>query len=434
MSDVVRRFCLLGLAGALLIASPTVRAATADPDIAACNDVKDWNARIAGCSRLLIRQKWPAKSMAQLYLQRAQGYVNLKQLQSALPDYEASVKLDPTNAVAFGERSYVYTQLGDADRGLQSADQALRLNPNYGLAYMARAFALTQRGQLDEAIDAIGKSIALNPNVPSNYIVRANAYAGKGDTDRALADLDRVIKLIPQDPAGYNNRCWVLTAKGDLDNALVDCNQALQLNPSHAVSYSNRGIIYFQKGDLDRALTDFGQAIRYSLRSSLLGWLHRPRRRLAEARRPRACARRLSGGDQNRPARRALLCVRRSGVRGTGPDRPGAGRLQDRGRPADHGRRNRHARCDRRIVSAASSDTARARLVAFGDAATMPAGPLYNRTPLATRLRNVACTAATARPPHCARDRQRRLPERAAADQSRQRRASDRERPARHGI
>lgn len=374
----MRRIYLLGFAVALLITGPAVRAATVDPDIAACNDIKDWNVRIAGCSRLLARQKWPPKAAAQLYLQRGEGYVRLKQLPNAIPDFEAAIKYDPTNAVAWGEGSYVYTQLGNADRGLQSADQALRLNPNYGLAYMARAFALTQKGQLDEAINAISKSIALNPNLPSNYIVRANAYAGKGDTDRALADLDRVIKLIPQDPAGYNNRCWVQTARGDLDNALADCNQALKLDPNHAVSYSNRGIILFQKGDLDRALADFGQAIRadpgYWAGFTGRGDVWRKRGDLARALAdyqeaikiaPRAARSYVSEGlvfeaqgriDQARAAFKTAIDLPTTvGVTG------------EQGAIVESFRREQ--------------DTARARLVALGDAATVPAGPLYNKAP-----------------------------------------------------
>jgi tetratricopeptide (TPR) repeat protein len=374
--DIVLRIGLFGVALAVGIAAPAIHAATVDPDIAACDDVKDWNARIAGCSRLLARQKWPAKAQAQFYLQRAEGYVNLKQLQNARPDLEASVKLDPTNAVAQGEFSFVLTQLGDADRAIQSADQALRLNPNYGLAYIARAAALIQKGRLDEAIDAITRSITLNPKLPSNYLIRANAFAGKGDSDRALSDLDTFISLAPQEANGYNNRCWVLTAKGDLDNALTDCNQALKLDPNHALSYSNRGIIFFQKGDLDHALADFGQAIRldptYWAPFTGRGDVWRKRgdlgRALADYREairiaPRAARSYVSEGlvfeaqgqiDQARAAFKTAIDLPMTiGVTGA------------QGAIVESFKREQ--------------DTARARLVALGgDTSTMPAGPLFN--------------------------------------------------------
>ena len=374
----MQRISVLGLAIGLVIAGCGARAATPDPDIAACNDVKDWNARIAGCGRLLTKQKWPAKTMAQIYLQRAEGYVRIDQMQNARPDYEAAVKFDPSNAVAHGELSFVLTQLGDADNGLQHADQAIRLNPNYGVAYTARAAALTQKGRLDESIDAITRAIALNPNLASNYLVRGNGFAGKGDTDRALADLDTFIRLAPQEAGGYNNRCWVLTAKGDLDNALADCNKALQLNPVHAVSYSNRGIIYFQKGDLDRALTDFGQAIRYDpgywAGFTGRGDVWRKRGDLARALAdyqeaikiaPRAARSYVSEGlvfeargqiDQARAAfKMAVDLPTTVGVTGA------------QGAIVESFRREQ--------------DTARARLVALGDATSVPAGPLYNKTP-----------------------------------------------------
>jgi hypothetical protein len=52
---------LLGAAG-LLIGATAIHAQNADPDIAACNNIKDLNARVAGCSGLLARKNWPALS------------------------------------------------------------------------------------------------------------------------------------------------------------------------------------------------------------------------------------------------------------------------------------------------------------------------------------------------------------------------------------
>ena len=57
----------------LLVGVPMANGANPDPDIAACDNVKDLDARVAGCTRLLARKNLPAKSQAILHLQRAQG-------------------------------------------------------------------------------------------------------------------------------------------------------------------------------------------------------------------------------------------------------------------------------------------------------------------------------------------------------------------------
>jgi tetratricopeptide (TPR) repeat protein len=236
--------------------------ANADPDIAACDNVKDLDARVAGCTRLLARKNLPAKSQAIPYLQRAQGHVRLQQFDRALQDYNASLKRDPNFAIAYAERAIVYNQIGDPDHALQSANQAIRLDPNYILAYAARGNALSQKGQLDQAVDALNKSILLDPKQQWLYISRSTVWNAKGEADRAITDLDTAIELDPKQAVPYNNRCWVWTAKGELDNALADCNRALELDANFAVAYSNRGVVWFQKGELDSALSDFNKAIR----------------------------------------------------------------------------------------------------------------------------------------------------------------------------
>jgi tetratricopeptide (TPR) repeat protein len=154
----------------LLVGVPVANGANTDPDIAACDNVKDLDARVAGCTRLLARKNLPAKSQAILYLQRAQGYVRLQQFDRALQDYDASLKRNPNFAIAYAERAVVYNQIGDPDHALQSADQAIRLDPNYVLGYAARGNALSQKGQFDLAIGALNKSIGLDPKQQWLYI------------------------------------------------------------------------------------------------------------------------------------------------------------------------------------------------------------------------------------------------------------------------
>jgi len=257
-------YCIyvLLLALSLLVGVPAANAENTDPDVAACNNIGDLDARIAGCTRLLARKNLPARSQAILYLQRAQGYVRHQQFDRAIQDYDASLKRDPNSAIALSERAVVYNQIGDPDHALQSADQAIRLDPNYVLAYAARGNALSQKGQFDQAIVALSKSIGLDPKQQWLYINRSTVWNAKGETDRAIADLDAAIRLDPKQAVPYNNRCWVWTAKGELDNALADCNQALELDANFAVAYSNRGVVWFQKGELDSALSDFNKAIR----------------------------------------------------------------------------------------------------------------------------------------------------------------------------
>ena len=258
----MHRAGLLLAAAGVMIGASAIHAQNVDPDIAACNNVRDINARVAGCSRLLARRIWPARTEALIYMQRAQGYARLLQLERALQDYDATLRYDPKSLQAYSDRAVLYSQLGEPERAQLDIDHALRLNPTDAVSYAARGAALLLKGQSDAAIAAMTKSIALDPKQQHSYLARATALAMSGETDRAISDLDTAIKLDPQQAVPYNNRCWTWTQRGELDNALADCNQALKLNPEYGIAYSNRGIVWFQKGDLENALGDFNRAIR----------------------------------------------------------------------------------------------------------------------------------------------------------------------------
>jgi cytochrome c-type biogenesis protein CcmH/NrfG len=60
----------------------------------------------------------------------------------SIPDFDQSIKLDPTNAKPFSNRGAAYLRNGEYDLALKSLDQAIKLNPNYGRAFVNRAGAI----------------------------------------------------------------------------------------------------------------------------------------------------------------------------------------------------------------------------------------------------------------------------------------------------
>jgi len=46
----------------------------------------------------------------------------------AIADFDAALKLDPKDAVAFNNRGFAYRHKGDADRAIADFGEAIRLN------------------------------------------------------------------------------------------------------------------------------------------------------------------------------------------------------------------------------------------------------------------------------------------------------------------
>ncbi|MBI5260245.1 MAG: tetratricopeptide repeat protein [Bradyrhizobium sp.] len=246
---------------AVALVSPSPLYAQSKKDLNDCDNMKDWNVRVAGCTRAIEGRKWP-RFMHVFHLQRGEGYQGLEQYDRAIQDYTVALKYKPGSSKALSDRATAYSVLGNFDLALKDADAALRSDPGNALAYNAKGVALLRKGQFDPAIDAFSKGIALNPGMDALFTNRAAAWQSKDETDRALTDLDSALKLSPTNFLALSNRCHVWKVKHESGNALADCNQAIRLNPDHAVSFYNRANVLFELGELEKALADYGQAIR----------------------------------------------------------------------------------------------------------------------------------------------------------------------------
>ena len=113
---------------------------------------------------------------AKAMLEQGMTYASTGQWDEAIRDFDEAIRLEPTNAFAYGIRGTAYYSKRDFDRAIRDFDQALRLDPREVKAYTSRAYAA----------------------------------CGKGDFSQALKDFDTVIRLSPAGFHGYNALAWFL--------------------------------------------------------------------------------------------------------------------------------------------------------------------------------------------------------------------------------
>ena len=165
-------------------------------------------------------------------------------------------------ARSFNNSGNVYYAKKDYDRAIQDYDQTIRLNPSYALAFYNRGLAYYNKKDYGRAIEDYDQAIRLNANYASAFNNRGNVYRAKRDYDRAIQDYNEGIRLDPKYAAAFNNRGNVYRDKKDYDRALHDYDRAIQLNPNYALAFNNRGIAYRAKKDYNRSLADYEAAAR----------------------------------------------------------------------------------------------------------------------------------------------------------------------------
>jgi len=244
----MRRFSglLAGLATAWLLPYPAL--ADSYRDLNQCKfmgETSSADLSIAACDRVLGDAGVTGSDRAAAFSSRCGWWWAKKAPDRALPDCDAAIAIDRSQAAAYVNRGNVYLNQGDADRAFDDFNQAIRVDPGSAWAYTARGELYHNRGDTEHALADFDWSIRLDPNYAMAYFYRSQLYKGQGDYEHALVDLDRSIRLDPNDPRCYFARGGVSLMMGNQAGALADFTKSIQLAPDNAAAYFNRGVSYF---------------------------------------------------------------------------------------------------------------------------------------------------------------------------------------------
>jgi tetratricopeptide (TPR) repeat protein len=248
----------------LLILVASASAATDDVNICAQGERE---ARIAACSSAIESGQVRGHDLVLAYGRRGHAYVDTGDLDRAMADFEAAIRLDPKYFDGYNGRGRVYQARRDGVRALGEYEVAIRLDPNNPWPRNNRGNAYLSQGDTVHAIADYDEAIRLDPKIVRPHVNRGWLFFRVGDIDRSLADYEEVIRLDPNSAVGHTGVCRAYRDKGDRARALDECNEAIRLEPQYAVAYDNRGVVYHENGDEDRALADFGEAIRLDPRN-----------------------------------------------------------------------------------------------------------------------------------------------------------------------
>ncbi len=104
----------------------------------------------------------------------------------ALADFDAAVKLNPNDAIAINNRGLAHRNKGEAEAAVADFSAAIKLKPNYVNALDSRSTAYFDA--LDRAIADVNGTIQLDDKFAAAYNGRGVAYDGKGEFDLAIQD------------------------------------------------------------------------------------------------------------------------------------------------------------------------------------------------------------------------------------------------------
>jgi tetratricopeptide (TPR) repeat protein len=165
-----------------------------------------------------------------------------------------------TEAGEHNERGMQLRRDGDLQGALQEFDAALRLNPMLPVVYNNRAVTRHELGDLDGALADLEEALRLDPNYADAYGNRAAVRLERGDAAGADADCRRALELAPDSASLHARRGGWLHNQKDWQAARAEYNHALRLDAGLHWVYLLRGNTYYHTGDWVALCNDYRRA------------------------------------------------------------------------------------------------------------------------------------------------------------------------------
>jgi tetratricopeptide (TPR) repeat protein len=195
----------------------------------------------------------------------------------AVRHFNEAIKSDPTNLKYHYERGLAYLQLKDKEEALPDFEYCRKVDPNFPIAPKLWAPAYRAAGKFSPAIDQWTEAIKQDPKDPELHYFRAQTYVEHDDFAKAADDYTSAIKLRPHVDHYYSERADCNIQLKQYDKAIADFDLTLKANPGNNGIFLHRAHCYSEMAKYKEALADYAKAISikpgepkgYALRAKL---------------------------------------------------------------------------------------------------------------------------------------------------------------------
>ena len=209
---------------------------------------------------VLVRTTLKPEQRANVLYQRAAAYIHLKDLNSAIEDYQAAIKSDITHLPSFIGLAEAYVVSGQPDKALAAFTAAVETFPNNQLVYNNRGLFLQQQGMSQEALKDFNKALELDTKFAVAYTNRGYTNQGLGNLAVAEADFTKAISIESANPMFASLRGTCRLSQGNTAGAIEDYTTAIRLAPQNPVAQADLGFAKFFSKDYPGAFAAFDQA------------------------------------------------------------------------------------------------------------------------------------------------------------------------------
>ena len=164
---------------------------------------------------------------AKIFNERGMAYLQLKQYEKAVADFENAVRLDDVS----GEFHYNLGQVAALEKRYRDADEhysaAIALDPRNARYYAVRGMVALETGNYDRAVDDYTRVLVHDQTQGMAYYYRGLAYKNKDRSEDALRDFDRVLERYPKNADAFYQKASIFSRMKKVDVACILLEEAV---------------------------------------------------------------------------------------------------------------------------------------------------------------------------------------------------------------
>jgi Tfp pilus assembly protein PilF len=200
--------------------------------------------------------------MAQGYYDRGINFLQMKDYQSAIVEFQRSIKTDPKNKMSYYALGVVHDMMGKPDDAERFYKDAVDIDSEFSEAYNALGVVYSKQQRWKDAEKAFRKALEnklyATPHVP--YLNLGDMYMAQREYGKA-ADAYRESKRLVNQDITIHKLGLALIAANRTKEAIVELQEGTTLSPKNGDMHLALGLAYLKEGNKRAALGEFRRVL-----------------------------------------------------------------------------------------------------------------------------------------------------------------------------
>jgi tetratricopeptide (TPR) repeat protein len=189
------------------------------------------------CERVLSVD--PSNSVA--WTNKSAALCGLKRHQEAITASNRALEINPNDAYACQNKGAALNDLNRYEEAIAAFDRAIELEPTLAHAWNSKGIAFRNLNRYEEAFAAYDRAIELDPHNAFPWCNRGLAFQKLKMHEEAVAAYKRAVEIDPNEANFWIKLANAFTGLKRYEEALAANDRAIEINPDDAAAWSNKG-------------------------------------------------------------------------------------------------------------------------------------------------------------------------------------------------